>query len=63
MIEERDQLNERIEKLEAFISTTAFHTLENDEISDLLTQKVFMTSYRKILDQRINRGKTQKPGS
>ena len=53
VIEERDQLQERLTKLQAFVVTPAFKSLPWVERSRLISQKAAMTEYLDILGERI----------
>ena len=53
VVEERDQLAERIEKLAAFTEGPLFQTLCEAEQRRLLSQAVAMDEYVAILNERI----------
>lgn len=54
VVEEFDQLDERLEKLEAFIKASpVFATLTPDERARLQWQRYYMGGYRQILCERI----------
>lgn len=53
VVTERDELNEKIVKLESFFSTLKFQELSADEQGRLALQSVFMRRYYEVLDARI----------
>jgi len=53
VIDEKRDLDERLEKLTAFYSTPIFHGLAESEQSRLLRQGVAMRTYSEILAERI----------
>lgn len=53
VLDEKQELDERLEKLLAFHSTPIFHGLPESEQSRLLSQGVAMRTYSKILGERI----------
>ena len=53
LIEERDQLQSRLRKLQAFIKSENFQSVDDYEQLRLSRQKVFMEEYLKILHERI----------
>lgn len=53
VVDEKRELDERREKLDAFCSTTLFHGLPDSEQSLLLRQGVAMRVYSDILAERI----------
>lgn len=62
MINERTQLNEKIEKLDAFISgNETFSTLPEEEKYDMVLQLDAMNLYSKILAHRIFRALANEP--
>lgn len=52
---ERNQLNERIEKLRAFIVGDKFADLPEIDRSDLREQLTYMAEYSKVLERRVAR--------
>ena len=55
MYEEYDQLNQRIEKLSAFISEDSFQKLPDFEQADLREQLQHMRKYFSVLSRRVSR--------
>lgn len=55
LFEERNQLNERIEKLRAFILDTKFEELPDIDRNDLREQITYMVEYSKVLERRVAR--------
>lgn len=53
LIEEKAQLDERLEKLEAFVSTEAFQKIPAVQQSLLNIQSFAMTTYSQVLVERI----------
>jgi hypothetical protein len=53
VVEEKRELDEKIEKLDAFIKGELFKTLPSDECSRLARQRVAMLDYSRILEARI----------
>lgn len=53
VVQERDDLLEKVTKLNAFLSTELFATLSNDEQFLLNTQCQFMQGYLNVLEERI----------
>lgn len=53
VIDEKDQLAERLGKLLAFFQGPVFPTLPVDEQTRLSCQVLFMDGYLKVLEQRI----------
>lgn len=53
--EERAALGEKIEKLDVFVASDAFHDLLEQDRIDLMDQRTAMYSYAAILDRRIAR--------
>lgn len=55
VVTEREELNDRLTALDAFIATdgTPFNTLDTDEQARLRTQSRIMHEYVNILDKRI----------
>lgn len=53
LIEEKAQLNEKIEKLESFTLTDNFKKIEAVQISLLRAQLLAMKTYNQILAERI----------
>lgn len=59
VVAERDELAERLGKLNTFIGSPAFNAVEGEERRLLLAQAVHMTSYFVTLIERIDLWKTQ----
>ena len=55
VVDERDQLKERLEKLRAFFKTAQFEKLDEDGQRVMRQQAVFMGEYLSILDYRISK--------
>lgn len=55
VIEERKELDLKIEKLQSFFNTVIFKGLDQLDKSLLIEQEIAMISYSDILKQRINR--------
>lgn len=55
VIEERAALDEKLEKLDAFVASDAFHDLQEADRVDLMDQRTAMYSYAAILSRRIAR--------
>lgn len=55
VIEERDQLSERLDKLISFMETTTFKDLSGPDKLLLREQAAYMNMYKKILNERIAR--------
>lgn len=55
VLEEREQLDERIEKLSNFIVSAAFYKLDLEDQLLLRRQFVHMNAYLATLDERITR--------
>ena len=53
VVEEKDQLEERLGKLLVFIQGPVFGTLPEAERTRLSCQVLFMDGYLKVLEQRI----------
>lgn len=53
VVQERDELLEKVTKLHAFFSTELFSTLPHDEQFRLNTQFQFMQGYLSVLEERI----------
>lgn len=53
VVDEKRELDDRREKLNAFFSTSIFHGLPESEQSRLLRQGVAMRTYSEILGERI----------
>lgn len=53
VVDEKRELDERREKLDAFYSNPVFHGLPESEQSLLLRQGVAMRAYSEILGERI----------
>ena len=53
VIEERDALNEKLDKLEAFFKTPLFDGLDEAEQKRLSLQSIVMARYSDVLSQRI----------
>lgn len=53
VVEEKDQLSERLSKLVAFFQTPMFGTLSEAERSRLRNQARFMDGYAAVLEERI----------
>lgn len=54
VIEERDELLERLRKLTTFLATPAFDALAKDERHLLVEQRVAMSVYLSILQRRVS---------
>lgn len=55
MVEERDQLEDRLTKLTAFFDTDTFVGLDEHDRVLMQSQASLMTAYRDILNARIER--------
>jgi len=55
LIEEKAQLDEKIEKLDAFMQTEQFNQIDNVQISLLNCQLQVMKAYSQVLLERIVR--------
>ena len=55
VVAEREELAEKLEKLEAFENGEVFGTLPESERTDLISQICAMSSYKAVLDRRISR--------
>lgn len=55
VIDEKEQLDDRIRKLSTFLSTPLFESLDGDQRRDLLEQVQFMSAYATVLERRIAR--------
>lgn len=55
LIKERDDLWERVRKLDEFIAGEIFVTLPVEDRADLQAQSLAMKPYLTVLDQRVNR--------
>lgn len=53
VVEERDQLHERLGKLRAFLNSTAFTQLDEAEQGRLNRQAMFMSDYERVLNERL----------
>lgn len=53
VVEEKTELDSRLEKLKAFIETEKFQSLSFDERWDLRAQRAVMSEYSDILRRRI----------
>ena len=53
VVNEKTQLDERLEKLKAFSLTPVFDNLPSDEKSRLTEQEGYMRSYSDVLGRRI----------
>jgi len=53
VIDERNELAERLEKLEAFLHTDVYNNLNSAEQNLLDCQKIAMTQYLSTLNERI----------
>lgn len=53
VVQERDELLEKVTKLYTFFSTELFSTLPKDEKFRLNTQFQFMQGYLNVLEERI----------
>ena len=53
VVEEKEQLNERIDKLYAFTSSPAFRRIPEDERNRMIRQLRAMGAYSAILHERI----------
>lgn len=54
VIEERNELQRRIEKLAAFLNSNAYSEVSNEEAHLLGMQLDSMRTYKNILDERID---------
>lgn len=61
LLAESQELEERYDKLGAFIESDDFDRLPADDARDLLTQRGAMKDYREILGQRIAKLASSKP--
>ena len=57
---ERDELGQRILKLDGFTNTDTFKELPDLERKDLMTQRALMSAYLEILTNRTKRAENQK---
>lgn len=55
VLKEKDELQEKYEKLSKFIGSDKFHVLDNENQDLLLAQQGAMQSYLVILMMRINK--------
>lgn len=55
VVDERDQLDDRLQKLRAFFKTPQFEKLPEDDQRVLRQQSVFMGEYLSILEYRISK--------
>lgn len=55
LIAEYDDLKQKIDKLETFMQSDTFKSLQEDERIDLSEQLTHMQNYLKILWKRLNR--------
>lgn len=55
IIEEYDQLHQRIEKLKQFILTDKYDALPEIDRTDLKSQLLHMQSYFSVLSRRVSR--------
>jgi hypothetical protein len=55
MLDERQELAERVEKLDAFHRSPAFKELSIDERCDMREQYIYMLNYLFVLNRRIAR--------
>lgn len=55
LLEEYEQLTDRITKLNDFLTTDLFNSLGSDEKNDLTDQLACMRKYHRILVRRIKR--------
>jgi hypothetical protein len=53
VIEERDQLVDRLEKLVIFLAKPSRHVLSHEAYGLLVAQQLVMHSYLSVLDRRI----------
>ena len=53
VIEEKQELDEKLDKLGAFINTNKFKSLVGDERDRLFDQQTYMEDYRNVLAERI----------
>lgn len=53
VVEERDQLHERLVKLRAFVESTAFTQIDDAEQQRLKLQAVHMVGYERVLNERL----------
>ena len=54
VVDERNELHERIVKLRDFFDNPLFTSVEDEEKRRLRRQVVFMEEYRAVLDERIS---------
>lgn len=52
---ERDELSERLEKLQAFVEAPAFEALDDDDAELLLNQRMAMSAYLHAMNLRIEK--------
>jgi len=57
VLQERDDLKDRIHKLSAFLSSSQVQAVNGDEIELLQKQRVVMLEYQRLLTARIDRWK------
>jgi len=57
VIEERNELDEKLDKLLDFCDTTIFESLPDEEKTSLLIQQNLMAAYSNVLQSRIKRFK------
>lgn len=55
VIEEKQELDKKIEKLVLFINSDKFLSLSREDAALLLDQQIAMTTYSQILKERIAR--------
>lgn len=53
VVDEKHELDVKLEKLRLFFSTSIFNNIDSDEQDRLNRQEVMMTQYSKILGERI----------
>lgn len=54
VIEEKDQLEKKLDKLDAYIVSDVFDSLDKGNKLLLMQQQAFMSCYLRILEERIN---------
>lgn len=55
LVEELEQLKDRLQKLDQFIAGPIFQTLPKDEQSDLVIQSTLMHTLKEVLQRRVSR--------
>lgn len=60
VVEEHDQLNERINKLIDFTKTDTFKNLPSSEQNRMIRQRIIMRQYLEVLKERIQNFRDKK---